>query len=121
MLEVGRLESSERFRSPDGGAEAPVAQEIVVDPLTENLPGRADRVACFLIEQVHIAAAVEVLDGQAFLGDHLVEIPQPPGVLARRPGSDVGGELPDVHGAEDARQDRHVRAVILQGELEVVA
>ena len=119
--EVDALEAAQLVRAPDCRAEPGITQQVVVDALTTNPAGRGHGVVLTRIEQIDVISLLQVVQGKGRAGQELVQEPQPPGVFPGGLGTEVGLELVPWNHAEQACEDREVRAVVLEREFEMIA
>ena len=86
---IGLLESAKSFRSADNRTKFFATQEIIVDPLPANAPGRADCVVFLRIEQIDIISLLQIFQRKHLSCQEFVQKPQTPDIFAGRPGADI--------------------------------
>ena len=121
LLKIDFLKFLQRRGAANDRAELCVSEKVMVNPLTANKPNLAGGIVRFRIQQVRVVTPREVFKWQPLARDQLIQVPKSPGVLSRRLGLDILGELVDIHRAKDVRECREICPVVFQREFKVVA
>ena len=71
--QVGFFEVANDIGTTNRWAEPVVTEQVIVDPLPPNLADRGNRIIFIRFEQVDIVAPLQIIQGERFAGQELVQ------------------------------------------------